>query len=385
MSDPRPPAEPSFLSWSGPNRRGAAEDAFSRLAKAKAEIATLRRELEQRNALLERLVGASVCPRALAAALSGEGEARLEPTLRVVTVLMSDLRGFSGLCERTPPLEVLDLLNRFATVMGEVVKRYGGVLQDVHGDALVAVFGAFDDRDYTQDRAVACAIAMQNALEELNEAHRAEGRPLLEMGVGLHSGEVAIGAVGAAGGLRPALVGRHANLASRVESFSVGGQVLVSDAVASPLGERLRARGRFLATPKGFDEPVTVLDVQGLVGPYAIELAGRPDELLPLAAPLPVVLQIVDGKQVLGPTLEGLLERLSPRRAEIRLSRPLRGRTDVRVALLPELPSVALYAKSLPGAAEGCALFRFTSLPPRCRERIDELYAEARASAGLGG
>lgn len=379
MSESRAPAEPSFLSWTGGTRRGPSEDAFARLAKAKAEISTLRRELEARNALLARLVGAAVCPKALAEALGGETEqAGLRPTLRVVTILMSDLRGFSGLCERMPPLEVLDLLNRVTTAMGQVVERYGGVLQDVHGDALVAVFGAFDERPDAVERAVACAIAMQNTLEDLNDAHRLQGLPLLEMGVGVHRGEVAIGAVGAEGWLRPALVGRHANLASRVESFSVGGQVLVSDAVAQPLEGRLRVRNSFLATPKGFDEAVTVYDLDGLTGAYGLDLTRRPDELLPLREPLRVSVQIVDGKQVLGPLLEGHIERLSPRRAELTLSRPLRGLTDVRIGLFPELPGVAVFAKSLPGAQNGRTLFRFTSLPPVARERIDALCEATR-------
>ncbi len=377
MPDDRAPLEPSFLSWTGATRRGAAEDAFTRLARARSEIATLRRELEARDALLTRLVGAAVCPKALAEALRGESAPGLSPTLRTVTILMSDLRGFSGLCERMPPLSVLDLLNRVTTAMGTVVTQHGGVLQDQHGDALVAVFGAFEDRPDAVDRAVACAVAMQNALEDLNDAHRAEGLPLLEMGIGVHRGEVAIGAVGAEGWLRPALVGRHANLASRVESFSVGGQVLVSDAVASALGDRLRARGSFLATPKGFDEPVTVYDVDGLSGPHALSLARRPDELLPLPERPVVAVQIVDGKQVLGPQLEGIIERLSPRRIELTLSRPLRGLTDVRVGLLPELPGVALFAKSLPGGEGGRTLFRITSLPPVARERVDALYRAA--------
>lgn len=376
MSENREHPGPVGMSWSIEARRQSSDDAFARLARARAEVASLRRELAARDALLRRLVGAAVCPKALAAALDAGADPGLKPTLRRVVILMSDLRGFSSLCERQPPLEVLDILHHLTTAMGAVVERYGGAVQDVHGDALVAVFGAFDERDDTLDRAVAAAIAMQNTLDDLNERHRLSGLPLLEMGVGLHAGEVAIGGVGADGWLRPIVVGSHANLASRVESFSVGGQILVSDAVAAPLAGRLRVGASFPATPKGFDDPVTVFDVQGLSGPYAIDLHRRPDELRALPEPLPVTLQIVDGKQVVGPLLSADLVRLSPRRAELRLARALRPLTDVRMSILPEFPGLSLYAKSLPGAPDGHVLFRFTSLPPVVRERIDTLVGQ---------
>lgn len=382
MSDNRSPADSPLLSWSQAARRGPAEDAFSRLARAKAEIAALRRELEARDALLARLVGASASPENLAAALCQGEQPQIRATLRTVSILMTDLRGFASLCERLPPVETLDLLNRYTATMGAVVARYGGVVQDVHGDALVTVFNAYDERPDPLDRSVACAIAMQNALEDMNAAHRAEGLPMLEMGVGVHVGEVALGGVGATGWVRPTVVGRHANLASRIESFAAGGQVLVSDAVAGPLGARLRVRNSFPATPKGFDEPVTVFDVEGLAGPYAVDLVSPSDALVDLAEPVHVTLQIVDGKQVVGPLLEGRIERLSPRRAELHLNRPLRPLTDVRINLFPELPGVALYAKSLPGAPEGRVLFRFTSLPPVARDRVDQLRGQSAARLG---
>ena len=292
--------------------------------------------------------------------------------VRPLAMLMSDLRGFASLCERTPPQAVHALLQRLVLEMSAEIDAAGGALNDLHGDAIVAVF---EGAEGGAERAVRAAIGMQNALERLNLEHRAQGLPLLEMGVGVHLGEVAHGVLGPPGFTRLSLVGRHANLTSRIESFSVGGQVLVSDAVAGPLLDRLTIRDSFVATPKGFDEEVTVYDVSALSGPQGAALIMPADELVVLPHPIAIRARIVEGKQVVGPLLEGHVVRISARRAELKLGRPLRGRTEIRLEICPELTGEWVYARSVPGGSEGNALFRFTALPQRSRDRIDALVA----------
>ncbi len=292
--------------------------------------------------------------------------------VRPLVMLMSDLRGFASLCERTPPEAVHRMLQRYLLVMTAEIEAAGGALNDLHGDAIVAVF---EQDSSGLERAVSAAIAMQNALERLNLEHRAGGLPMLEMGIGVHAGDVALGALGPPGFSRPTLVGQHANLTSRIESFSVGGQVLISHAVAGPLMDRLEVRDTFPATPKGFDDPVLVYDVAALGGTYGRALEVPPDELVVLPRPIEVAARIVDGKQVVGPVLHGHILRLSPRRAELRLGRPLRGLTEIRLEICPELSGEWVYAKTVPGGSEGNAMFRFTALPPRARDRIDGLVA----------
>lgn len=298
--------------------------------------------------------------------------------VRPLVMLMSDLRGFASLCERTPPQLVHALLQRYLLDMSAEIERAGGALNDLHGDAIVAVF---EGGPSALERGVSAAIGMQNSLERLNAEHRAAGLPLLEMGVGVHMGEVALAALGPPGFSRVALVGQHANLTSRIESFSVGGQILVSSAVAHPLMDRLQIRDSFVATPKGFDEEVTVYDVAALSGAHGQALIVPPDELVVLPRPIEVAARIVDGKQVVGPLLSGHVVRISPRRAELRLGRPLRGLTEIRLEICPELTGEWVYAKTVPGGAEGCAMFRFTALPQRSRDRIDALVARLSAVA----
>lgn len=302
------------------------------------------------------------------------------PTCRVrpLVMLMSDLRGFASLCERTPPDTVHSMLQRHLLAMAAEIDAVGGALNDLHGDAIVAVF---EPDGAGLERAVAAAIGMQNALECLNLDHRALGLPLLEMGIGVHAGEVALGSLGPPGFSRPSLVGQHANLTSRIESFSVGGQVLISHAVAGPLMDRLVVHDAFPATPKGFEHEVMVYDVAALGGAFGRALFVPADELVSLPRPIEVAARIVDGKQVVGPPLHGHILRLSHRRAELRLGRPLRGLTEIRLQICPELPGDWVYAKTVPGAQEGNAMFRFTALPPRSRDRVDELVARPRGTS----
>ena len=91
------------------------------------------------------------------------------------------------------------------------------------------------------ERAVACAVSMQKAMDEVNRECAEAGLPTLEMGIGVHTGEVIVGNIGSKRRTKYGLVGRNVNLASRVETYTVGGQVLISEATAAEVGERLRA------------------------------------------------------------------------------------------------------------------------------------------------
>ena len=113
-----------------------------------------------------------------------------------VTVLLSDLRGFTSLSENRDPEEMVQHLNRYLERMTKVIVGYNGMIDDFIGDAILVVFGVPEERDDDPFRAVACALAMQNALVELNEETVREGYPPLEMGIGLNTGSVIVGNIG---------------------------------------------------------------------------------------------------------------------------------------------------------------------------------------------
>ena len=134
------------------------------------------------------------------------------------------------------------------------------------------MFGAPIAAEDTAERAVACALGMQLAMDEVNATLRAQGLPALEMGIGVHTGEVVVGNIGSRKRAKYGVVGSHVNLTSRIETYTVGGQVLISETTAGELGDRLRTRQSFQVQPKGAREALTIYDVVGITGTYELTL-----------------------------------------------------------------------------------------------------------------
>ena len=109
---------------------------------------------------------------------------------------MSDLRGFTGMTRRLGPPAMVELLNDYLGRMTEVIERHGGWVNEFIGDAILAVFGTPEAHADDPLNACRCAIEMQIALDQMNQELRAAGRPTLEMGIGVHSGEAVVGNIG---------------------------------------------------------------------------------------------------------------------------------------------------------------------------------------------
>ena len=153
---------------------------------------------------------------------------------------MSDLRGFTSMSEARDAEEVVRLLNRYLARMSEIIFAYDGIIDEFIGDAILAVFGVPEKRKDDPARAVACALSMQNALHELNDEIISEGYPALEMGIGINSGTVIVGNIGSEMRAKYGIVGTVVNRAARIESNTVGGEVLIGEEKLSP-----RARFRY--------------------------------------------------------------------------------------------------------------------------------------------
>ncbi len=149
---------------------------------------------------------------------------RLGGEQRVVTVLFSDIRGFTTFSESRPPDQVIEVLNRYLTSMTDVILKHGGTLVTFMGDGIMAVFGAPIDLEDHADRAYAAACEMAGpALDEFNEWMRSEGRgDGFRIGIGLNSGEVMAGNVGSERRLEYTVIGDTTNTASRIEGMTKG-------------------------------------------------------------------------------------------------------------------------------------------------------------------
>lgn len=180
------------------------------------------------------------------APLQGDAEKRLENVLRTVTshsgdplrggnflssevtILLADLRGFTSLSAAYPAGIVLGVLNQFLVKMSEIIFRHQATIHKFMGDSIMVLFGAPIAREDDVKRALVCAVDMQIAMDELNQHNKQAGMPELFMGVGINTGTVMLGLLGSDIYSDYTVIGDEVNLASRIESFSLRGQVLIS-------------------------------------------------------------------------------------------------------------------------------------------------------------
>jgi adenylate cyclase len=182
---------------------------------------------------------------------------------REVSILFSDLRGFTTLSERMAPDQMAARLTEYFDAMTAAIFDHRGMVNDFIGDAIMAVFGApLDDPDHAR-HAVESALSMQRALGGLNRRWEAEGLPPLRMGLGVHTGEVFAGNVGRAGKVKYAVVGDTVNLASRVEGLNkeLGTIMLVTESAYRKAAMNVRMTDRGLVQVKGRQEPVRIYEV----------------------------------------------------------------------------------------------------------------------------
>ena len=182
---------------------------------------------------------------------------------RTMTVLFSDVRGFTAMSEKATPEEVVGQLNEYFSRMVQVLFAHRGTLDKFVGDMVMGLFGApLDDPDHAE-HAVQTAIAMSNALDALNREWGAAGRPQLDIGIGINSGEMIAGNIGSETIMSYTVIGDAVNLGARLESLNkeYGTRILVSEDTRQRLTTPVSARLIGEVTVKGRKQPVVVYEV----------------------------------------------------------------------------------------------------------------------------
>ena len=183
---------------------------------------------------------------------------------RTMTVLFSDVRGFTAMSEKGTPEEVVGQLNEYFSRMVQVVFDHRGTVDKFVGDMVMALFGApLDDEDHAE-HAVQTALAMTTALNELNADWQSQGRPVLDIGIGINTGEMVAGNIGSETIMSYTVIGDAVNLGARLESLNkdYGTRIIISDAT------RTRLKGRYDIRPlgdvivKGKSKPVAIFEVK---------------------------------------------------------------------------------------------------------------------------
>lgn len=228
------------------------------LGKLSIAVNQMRQGLQERDRVRD-LLGKVVSPEIASELLSKTIELGGEE--RQATILFSDIRQFTNLCEGRKPKEILQLLNRYLSQMSRAIEEHDGVIDKYIGDAIMALFDLPVSRENAAEQAVLSAIAMSHALVALNTDLATENQTLIRIGIGIHSGNVVAGNMGSPNRLNYTVIGDSVNLASRLESltqyFGVG--IIVSQATKEQC-EQLRFRPLGRVQVKGKQEVVSIFE-----------------------------------------------------------------------------------------------------------------------------
>jgi adenylate cyclase len=229
-----------------------------------------------------------------------------------VTVLLSDLRGFSVITESYSPLEVVDLLNRYLAQMCAIIYRHGGTVDKFMGDSIMALFGAPVTRPNPATQAIRCAVEMQIAMDSFNKENQNLGLPTLYMGIGINTGEVVAGKIGSDLHSEYTVIGEEVTLASRIETYTLRGQILISQKTYSRVKDLVRVADPIHVSVKGRREPVTLYELIEIGDPYNLKVPERETRRsLRVEVNIPFTFQICEGKVVYPDTHEGRILNIS--------------------------------------------------------------------------
>ena len=179
------------------------------------------------------------------------------------TVMFADIRGFTSLVESQPPEETIELLNTYYTLMFDAISSHGGVVNQMIGDGLMAIFGAPLPLPDHCAGAVRAALEMIEMIELFNAERSAEGKPAIAIGIGIATGEMVAGYTGTQSRATYTCIGDTVNLAARLEAHTKVAQraILIDEATRAALGERATLEALGAVPFKGKAAPVQVFAV----------------------------------------------------------------------------------------------------------------------------
>jgi adenylate cyclase len=353
------------------------------LKDSREQLVDLNKQLERRNQFIRETFGRYTSDDIVDVLLDLPEGLKLGGEKRQVALLMSDLRGFTALAERLEATQVVALLNHYLSGMIEIIQRSGGTIDDIIGDAILVVFGAPVAMPDAAQRAVCCALEMQKAMQEVNEYNFQKGWPEIEMGIALHTGEAVVGNIGSTKRSKYGVIGQPVNLTARIESFTVGGQVLVSPTLISAvdhgliLGEEVKVHG------KGMPKALRCRELLGHEDHPELLLKEEEPIFTTLDDPLPFYYAVLADKHLDGQMQRATLVSISPRRAVVEVTSQLPRRANIMFRLegrSGEEESPELYAKVIQPVDElgKRYLIHFTWVPPDIQVRLHRLTDGAK-------
>lgn len=291
-------------------------------------------EVRQREEFIRTVFGRYMAANVVDSLMTSPDRLAMRGEKQVVTIMFSDLRSFTTISEQMSPTNLMHMLNLYFGRMIDIVETHGGIINEFFGDGMLVLFGTPVISDDHAERAVACALAMQCAMDDVNRENARHGFPNLRMGIGINTGSVVVGNIGSLKRAKYGVVGVSVNTAARIESLTSGEDVLISETTMEAVGEDQMTIGDTRSVcPKGLSAPIRVFSILGMQyrGEERHLPEAKKESMRTLATPIVVSFRAVEGSQPAGPRHDGEITRIGREQAELRMSGMLDGATTIMI------------------------------------------------------
>jgi adenylate cyclase len=369
---PKPFEEPEFLvrlnnALEIYYKRKELENKLNELQLAMNEINSLNNLLQVRNDFIKEAFGRYVSDEFVNELFENPDSLALGGEKRWLTVMMTDIRGFSSFSEELAPEDVVSMINHYLEKMIDLIMKHKGTVIEILGDGMLVLFGAPIKIEDHAAKAVACAIEMQQSMDEINMWNRQMDLPELEMGIGIHTGYVVVGNIGSMKRTKYSVVGRNVNLTARIESFTTGGQILISEATKVLVNSSIDIAKEFEIHPKGEKNQITVCDVTGIREPYNLSITKDIDLLVQLPEEISIEIDLLEDKKYIGVLFPGKITKLSQKSAIILIDKELPAMSNLKMSLFQSDFFHGKVVEQVQGMT-GHYIVKFTWLPLKVRE-----------------
>ncbi|MGR3220684.1 MAG: adenylate/guanylate cyclase domain-containing protein [Candidatus Anammoxibacter sp.] len=344
--------------------------------EANKQITENQKQLEIRNQFIRNTFGRYLSDEIVDSILDTPEGLKFGGEKREVTIMMSDLRGFTSIGEMLSPEGVVKMLNIYLDTMTELILKYNGTIDEFIGDGILTIFGAPILREDDASRAVACAIEMQCAMDAVNEKMEQGGLPEISMGIGINTGDIVVGNIGSIKRAKYGVVGKNVNLTSRIESYTIGGQILISESTLNACGSTIKTIDQMEVYPKGVSKPITIYEVGSIAGNFNLNVPEKKEiNFVEMTESLPVKFTIVHGKHISNDFYDGKIVSLASEAAKIDTEQPVDGLSNLKISIFSqsgEMITDELCGKVAVGDNDTLHV-NFTSIPEKAQKFFETI------------
>jgi class 3 adenylate cyclase len=346
-----------------------------RLAVYAEDLTRALEELKIRSLFIRKTFGRYMSDEVVEKLLESPEGLKLGGQALPATIVISDLRGFSAISESLPAETVVDMLNMYLEEMTRIVFRHAGTINELMGDGILIVFGAPTPRADDADRAVACALEMQLAMSHVNARNKEKALPELEMGIGINTGVVVAGNVGSDIRVKYAVTGSDVNVASRVESFTVGGQILITEATLKAVSDTLTVVEESSVAFKGIKKLVTLYDVSAISGKNNVSLPMAETIRQALKQKLEITFEALTDKFSSGTVQRGRITGLTGKHCTLVCDCEIELRSNLKISFAGQAEGAEslIYAKVMKHLEDNVYDLTLTYVPPETRSFLAQL------------